>query len=238
MDNPTIPTNPASLNPETLALLRLLQLASPALPVGAYSYSEGLESLVEQKKLDNLQTLCSWLERELCYGAIRLETALLLRAYHTTQDKDWATLSRWNAWLSATRETQELREQSWQMGSALLRLLVGLESQFSPIVAAVGRPCNFAIAFGLAAATWNIPPQETVAAYLHSWASNLMNAGVKLIPLGQTAGQQGLSELYPVILQATETILQLEDEDLESCGWGLALASISHETQYSRLFRS
>ncbi|MDB9312539.1 urease accessory protein UreF [Spirulina sp. CS-785/01] len=238
MDNPTIPTNSASLNPETLSLLRLLQLASPALPVGAYSYSEGLESLVEQKKLDNLHSLCSWLEQELRYGAIRLETAILLRAYHSTKAADGAALSRWNAWLSATRETQELREQSWQMGGALLRLLVGLDSQFTPLTEAVGSPCNFAILFGLAAATWDISPKETIAAYLHSWASNLINGGVKLIPLGQTAGQQGLTQLYPIILQVTEEILQLEDEDLASCGWGLALASISHETQYSRLFRS
>lgn len=223
-------------------LLSLLQLASPALPVGAYSYSEGLESLIEQKKIDNFDDLCIWLQQELKFGSIRIETAVMVRAYRLSTgqnlDQDFTQLGFWNQWLSAARETQELREQSWQMGASLVRLLVQLDPDFSPGVEAVGKPCNYAIAYGLAAAQWQLPEQDTILAYLHSWSSNLINAGVKLIPLGQTQGQQGLMTLYPLIKQVSQEILRLEDDQLESCGWGLTLASMSHETQYSRLFRS
>ena len=106
------------------------------------------------------------------------------------------------------------------------------------LAVAVGKPCNYAIAFGIAAACWQIPLFEATLGYLHSWASNLITAGVKLIPLGQTVGQQLLLNLHPHLGSAAEEILILEDDALCSCGWGRALASMAHETQYTRLFRS
>ncbi|PSB06716.1 urease accessory protein UreF, partial [filamentous cyanobacterium CCP2] len=105
------------------SLLHLLQLVSPALPVGAYSYSEGLETLVQANKITNLSTLEDWLAQELRYGAIRLEAAVLLRIYDAAHSNQLDRLSYWNQWLSAFRETEELREQSWQMGRSLVRLL-------------------------------------------------------------------------------------------------------------------
>ncbi|MGK7872534.1 MAG: urease accessory protein UreF [Xenococcaceae cyanobacterium] len=218
--------------------LYLLQLASPALPVGAYSYSEGLETLVDNGVIDNNEKLWYWLEQELRYGAIRLEVAVMLRAYQIVCSGDLEALGAWNAWLSAAKETEELRQQSWQMGQSLLRLLVNLQPQLQSIGSVVGSPCNYAVAFGIAAAHWQIDSSAAVMGYLHSWASNLIGAGVKLIPLGQTAGQQLLFSLRDFLIQVTEEVLELEDEDLSSCGWGLALASMAHETQYSRLFRS
>lgn len=217
-------------------LLRLLQLASPTLPVGAYSYSEGLEALVAQKKIDNSEKLCYWIEQELDYGAIRIETAVMLRGYTCFQHGDVAGLNAWNAWLSAARETEELRQQSWQMGRSLFRLLSELQPELQSLQ--VDSPCHYAIAFGIAAAVWNIDKRSAISGYLSSWASNLINGGVKLIPLGQTTGQQILFSLHPLLTKATETILTLQDEDLESCNFGLTLASMSHETLYSRLFRS
>ena len=104
-------------------LLYLLQLVSPALPVGAYSYSEGLETLVENNIIDDSQSLQHWLTQELRYGAIRLESAVMLRAYHAVEEQDLSALSYWNHWLSAARETEELRAQSQQMGGSLMRLL-------------------------------------------------------------------------------------------------------------------
>lgn len=219
-------------------LLYLLQLASPALPVGAYSYSEGLETLVDAGTISTEQSLQHWLEQELTYGAIRLETAVMIRAYHAVQTEDIAALIYWNQWLSAARETEELRLSSWQMGRSLVKLLLALQPQVSPLVEAL-EPCNYAIAFGMAAATWNIKPLSSVVlAYLHSWTTNLVTAGVKLIPLGQTAGQRVMLNLFVNLDAASTEIITLEDDHLASCGWGLALASMAHETQYTRLFRS
>jgi urease accessory protein len=227
------------------ALLCLLQLASPALPVGAYSYSEGLETLVDIGTIENEQSLKHWLEQELHYGAIRLEAAVMVRAYLSAQQSDTETLGYWNKWLSAARETEELRQQSWQMGQSLMRLLLKMRHHqtrnfpsLQTLANAAGDPCNFAIAFGIAAAHWEIEAPSALLGYLHSWATNLITAGVKLIPLGQTAGQQLLLELHVNLHSATQEILALEDDDLNSCGWGLALASMAHESQYTRLFRS
>ncbi len=220
------------------ALLCLLQLVSSTLPVGAYSYSEGLETLVEAGTIDNAQSLQHWLEQELCYGAIRLEAAVMVRAYNATQVSDLEALSYWNNWLSAARETEELRASSWQMGRSLIRLLIQLQPHLVQNFNAVGLPCNYAIAFGLAAAYWQIDLTAAILGYLHSWATNLITAGVKLVPLGQTAGQQLLLELHANFNSTAKDILALEDDDLSSCGWGLSLASMAHETQYTRLFRS
>ncbi|MEH2160708.1 MAG: urease accessory protein UreF [Nostoc sp.] len=219
-------------------LLSILQLASPALPVGAYSYSEGLEMLVENGTIANHTHLKNWLKAELLYGAIRLEAAVMVRSQQSAKMNDLESLCRWNLWLSAARETEELRASSWQMGRSLIQLLGKLEPQIRPIANAVGNPCNYAIAFGIAVAHWQISIQAALLGYLHSWASNLITAGVKLIPLGQTAGQQLLLDLQPLFSVAALEILALEDDELACCSWGLSLASMQHETQYTRLFRS
>lgn len=219
-------------------LLYLLQLTSSALPVGAYSYSEGLESLVDQESLQTAPELTHWLVQELGYGAIRLETAVMIRAYQAVENQDFDALATWNHWLSAAKETEELRQQSWQMGNSLVRLLKTLQPQSQAGKIIEGRGCNFAIAFGLAAAEWHIDREAAALGYLYSWATNLISAGVRLIPLGQTQGQKILLTLHDPIQQAVPETLALSDDDLSSCGWGLALASMTHETQYSRLFRS
>lgn len=218
--------------------LSILQLASPSLPVGAYSYSEGLEMLVENSAIANQATLSHWLESQLRYGAIRVDAAVMLRAIQSVKMGDFEALSRWNLWLSAARETEELRISNWQMGRSLVQLLGKLDTQITPLVNTVGNPCNYAIAFGLASAHWEINIQAALLGYLHSWASNLITAGVKLIPLGQTAGQEILLDLQELFSTAAMEILALSDDDLACCSWGLSLASMQHETQYTRLFRS
>jgi len=225
-------------------LLCLLQLAFA--PVGAYSYSEGIESLVETGAIDSEITLRNWLENSLQFGAVRVEAAV--------QRGDLTALSYWNGWATAAKETEELRLQSWQMGRTLVRLLLDLreaklsrrESPVSSVLTTIvkdlvelgGTPCNFAIGFGIAAASWQIEEEAAVLGYLYSWAANLASAGVKLIPLGQTAGQQLLLDLRSQISCTVREVLELEDDDLGSCSWGLGLASMAHETQYTRLFRS
>jgi urease accessory protein len=225
-------------------LLCLLQLAFA--PVGAYSYSEGIESLVETGTIDNEVSLRNWLQDSLQFGAVRVEAAVAVRALRATITGDLQALSYWNAWATAAKETEELRSQSWQMGRTLIKLLLDLRSPtpdrstkiVQELVASDGNQCNFAIGFGIAAAYWQIEEEAAVLGYLYSWATNLASAGVKLIPLGQTSGQQLLLDLHSQISCTAQEVLKLEDDDLGSCSWGLALASMAHETQYTRLFRS
>ena len=223
--------------PDPITLMRLLQLASSALPVGAYSYSEGLEYLVESGKINNSDRLQHWLTKELRHGSIRMEAAILVRAYEAIASQDIDTLWHWNDWLSAARETEELRHQSWQMGQSLVRLMQNLQPSLD-LSLARDKNYNFAIAFAIAAERWQIDLETTAIGYLYSWVSNLVGAGVKLIPLGQTAGQQMLLDLQPHIADIAREVMHLADDELEACTWGLSLASMAHEIQYARLFRS
>ncbi|MDJ0555434.1 MAG: urease accessory protein UreF [Microcoleaceae cyanobacterium MO_207.B10] len=229
-------------------LLSLLQLASSTLPVGAYSYSEGLELLVARGKIYDIKTLKIWLENCLKFGSIRLETALMIRAYWATKSANLQGLNNWNYWLTATRETEELRLQSLQMGRTLMRLFININVEPNlqvPLVSWLQEKlktdadfCNFAIAFGIIASHWQIEPEAAILGYLYSWMTNLVNAGVKLIPLGQTVGQKLLLEMQDQIVFTSQEVIKLKDDELNSCSWGLSLASMAHETQYTRLFRS
>ncbi len=225
--------------------LWLLQLVNSALPVGAYSYSEGLETLIDNGVISSEIGLQGWLVAELRYGAIRLEAAVIVRVYTSVQNQDFKALSDWNLWLSALRETEELRNSSWQMGRSLMQLLLKLQPDIQFIFNHVDGDCNYAVAFGIALAQLSagiafaeINLQAGLLGYLHSWASNLITAGVKLIPLGQTAGQKLLFGLQPLFSSAVKEIIKLEDDDLSCCSWGLSLASMQHEVLYTRLFRS
>lgn len=226
----------------TQSLLRLLQLVSPALPVGAFSYSEGLETLVQSEKITGAETLQQWLVQELQFGSIRVEAAVLSQIYDCTDSQNLQQnlqqLKDWNQWLSAFRETEELREQSWQMGRSLVRLLIDLNPELQSVFAGIKEPCNFATAFAVAAAHWQIDRFSTVLGYLQSWSANLVNAGVRLIPLGQTQGQRLLLNLYPILEATAKAAIDLQADSLYCCSWGLTIASMNHETLYSRLFRS
>lgn len=238
------------INPDSLQLLRLLQLTSPALPVGAYSYSEGIEYLCNVGTIQTESDLCNWLKRELSFGFITTEAAIALRAYQAIMTSDISTLIYWNNWLSATRETEEVRLASWQMGQSLMKLWDRLpDSQSSTNLAlcevlpkakdnSEGQGCNYAIAFGIVAASLAIDPSNTVAGYIYGWLSNLVSAAVRVVPFGQTTGQQIIFGLSTDILQSSQSALQRLDNELEWCGWGVSLACANHETQYSRLFRS
>lgn len=225
-------------NSDRQQLLRLLQLSSPLLPVGGYSYSEGLEQLIDRGIINDRQTLQAWIEHELQTGAIQIETAMVDRAYLAGIADDLERVGYWNQWLSAARETEELRLQSWQMGGSLVKLALELTPEISDSISAIGNPCNYAIAFGIVAQSWQIDRDATILAYVHTWMANQLGVGIKSIPLGQTAGQQILWQLQPNIDALARTIPTLADRDLYTCSWGLSLASMQHETLYSRLFRS
>lgn len=222
--------------------LALLQLASPALPIGAFSYSEAIESLVETGRVRSAADLTDWLRQELRVGFIGLEAAAMMKAWGAIKRGDDCELCAWNDWISALRETEELRLQSWQMGRSLLTLAQNLEPSLVQSGIEKLEPLNYAIALAAVAVHWQLSPADTLLVYLQSWASNLVSAGVRAIPIGQTQGQQILVNLRADLTQAVDRCQQMakseDDQDWFACGWGLSIASMTHEAQYSRLFRS
>lgn len=221
-------------------LLSLLQLASPALPVGAYSYSEGIETLSQNRIITTSDDLLGWLSAELTHGGILVEAAVMQWSYQAIAHREFDRLRYWNQWLSAFRETAEMRSQSWQMGRSLLRLFSNLEPAIAEQFPASlhGESCNFAIAYSLVAHGWKIPVEDAGIAYLHSWAANLISAAVRSVPLGQTEGQRLLKDLKDPIQSAHAAVQAMKEDDSMAWGWGVSLASMRHETLYSRLFRS
>ncbi|MFO1352533.1 MAG: urease accessory protein UreF [Gammaproteobacteria bacterium] len=219
------------------ALLRLLQLASPLLPVGAYAYSQGLEYAVHQGWVRDEASVRDWIAGLLRHALARVDVPVLARLYRAWMDGDAVGVRGWNDWLYATRETRELRLENRQLGMALARLLADLGLTEAEPWQTDPRAC-FATPFALAAARWAIRLADAAAAYAWAWCENQTAAAIKLIPLGQTAGQRILSAVQPVIVAAVGRGLGLADDDLGCATPALALASTLHETQYSRLFRS
>jgi urease accessory protein len=215
-----------SMSTERLA--RLLQLASPLLPVGAYSYSQGLELAVESGTVTDAASAERWIGDVLEHAVARMEAPLVFRMV-----EDPASLEACNALLVASRETAELRAETLQMGFSLAKLLVELGEGEVPLA----EP-SFQAAFAYAAFRWRIAPADALAAYLWSWLENQVMAAVKAVPLGQTDGQRMLLRLADRIGALVEEAGSLAAEDRVNFAPGLALASARHETQYSRLFRS
>lgn len=219
------------------SLLHLMRLVSPALPVGAYVYSQGLESAVEKSWVNDIASAEHWLSGTLSNAVARLDAPVFLRLCLSWQQDNIAAVNHWNQFLQAARETSELLLEDTQMGTALSRLLIDLGIEQASDVS-LEQPLSFATAFALAAHYWNISDALALQGLLWSWLENQVAAAIKLIPLGQTQGQHLLVKLTPAIQNAISVAQSLEDDNL---GWSLprlTMASIHHETQYSRLFRS
>ena len=226
----------------SLALVRLLQLASPSLPVGAYTYSQGLEWAVEAGQVEDEAGTARWIGEQLEWNLAGFEAPLLAAVMRAWGAADEATLVRLNADLLASRETAEMRAETVQMGYSLRCLLRDLPA-FADIEAAVARlerldEPSFPVVWGAAAAAWRVRPAEAVPAYLWAWLENQVMAAVKCVPLGQSAGQRLLSALGGRLPALAADALELPEAAWSNFAPGLAIASSRHETQYSRLFRS
>jgi urease accessory protein len=217
--------------------VRLLQLASPALPVGAYSYSQGLEAAAEAGLIHDAATAARWVGDVLALSVLGMEAPILLRLVAAWETNDDGAVRRWNDELIASRETAELRAETLQMGYSLRRLLCELGVEGAPRLEGF-EELAYPAAFAFAVHAWRIDAREALAAYLFSWIENQVLAAVKIVPLGQTEGQRMLLELAQRIAPAVESAAALGDEDLSNLAPGLALLSARHETQYSRIFRS
>ena len=216
--------------------VRLLQLASPSLPVGAYSYSQGLESAVEAGVVRDAESAAHWIGNVLDLSVASMEAPLLVRLMSAWQRGDRADASRWNDEAIASRETAELRAETVQMGYSLRKLLGDLGVSTGPLDAI--EEVAYPTAFAFAVAAWNLSARDAVATFMFAWIENQVLAAVKCVPLGQTDGQRLMLRLGERIAPLAERALALGDEDLANFAPGLALLSARHETQYSRLFRS
>ncbi len=220
-----------------LSLLRLLQLVSPGLPIGMYSYSQGLERAVEDGWISSSEQATDWLHGLLQNSLGLIDAPILARLYDAWSENDTAAVVQWSQTLIACRETAELRAEDRQTGQALARLLVNLE--LLEAEAWLKHPdATLANLFALAAQRWLICKTDAVTGYLWGWLENQVLCAVKLVPLGQVAGQQLLKNLADELPTLVERALNLNDAEIGGSCFGLALASSRHEIQYSRLFRS
>ena len=216
---------------------RLLQLASPSLPVGAYSYSQGLEAAVDAGVVRDAAGAARWIGEVLDFSVSSMEAPLLVRLISAWERGDAEAVARWNDEAIAARETAELRAETLQMGYSLRTLLGSLAVDDAKALDAFDE-LAYPTAFAFATAAWNIDAREALAAYLFAWIENQVLASLKCVPLGQTDGQRVLLELAQRIPAVVQAAASLADDDLASLAPGLALLSARHETQYSRIFRS
>lgn len=226
---------PATNIAADLWLVRLLHLASPTLPVGAFSYSQGLEAAVEAGIVRDAGTACAWIADMLALSMCALEAPVLVRLHAAWDARDIGAVGRWNDLLLASRETAELRAETVQMGYSLARLVpaLGLGDELEQF----DEPA-YPTAFAYASARWGIALDAAVLAYIWSWLENQVLGALKALPLGQTAAQRMLIELGARLPDRVRSVIATADAELTNFTPGLALLSSRHETQYSRLFRS
>ena len=237
----------ATITTTDAALLRLLQLVSPALPVGAFSYSEGLEVQQQYGALASRAAVQHWLEAELARGAVAIETAALaeltalIEQLRSGVAAAAAALLELDGWLLAQREAAEVRAQQRQMGQSLLQLLAELEGPLlsGPSAAAIDlRALSWPAAFAWAGVCARLASPQLEQAYLYGWTANQISAAVRLVPLGPTDAQRLQWQLAPLLSARGEALAAADPTTLWSAGVGAGLAQLQHAELYSRLFRS
>lgn len=225
----------ATVTSTSPALIGLLYLVSPALPIGAFAYSGGLAAAIDLGWVTDAPSLHIWMQGVLSSGLGRLELPALQRLHAAAAAADAERFVRWNDTVLAARETAELVNEELHLGKNLWRLL--RDQNLLPAMPLPREP-GYTAMFALAASMLDIPTAETMQGFAWSWAENQTAVACKTIPLGQTAGQRILLTLMPQIAAAVALAAELSDDDIGGSLPGLVLASCLHETQYSRLFRS
>ena len=221
--------------------LEFLQLISPSLPVGAFSYSEGLEWLVQNQKVYDETTLFNWIESELSRGQITIEASSIAHIMrdleHWNDHKDGQhklIIEEWNSWLGSLRDSPDVRSQQIQMGESLLQLLIDLDHPLP------GNEKKFIwpIAWAWAGVCWDIPQIDLVEGFLYSWVANQLSAALRLLSLGPTKAQQLQMKSLRLIKSQASSLLQQNPKEIWVGDVGAIMAQQSHIELYSRLFRS
>ena len=226
-----------------LALLRLQSWLSPVFPIGSYSYSHGLEWAVEAGHIHDRKSLVDWLEADLRYGSGRNEAIFFSEAWRRTIGDDRAKLFETAELAAAFRSTAELALESSQQAASCIATLrhvwpdCDLDWLSGALCGNRVQP-TLAVVLGARSASQGIPVGLALSAFLQSYVANLVTAGVRLLPLGQTDGQLAIAELEEAVLATTAEAERATIDDLGSAGFMVDLASMAHETQYTRLFRS
>jgi urease accessory protein len=226
-----------------LALVRLQSWLSPAFPTGSYSYSHGLEWAVEAGHIHDRKSLVDWLEADLCYGSGRNEAIFFSEAWRSATDNDRAKLFEIAELAAAFRGTSEFALESSQQAAACLATLRQVWpdrvlDRLSEMLCERNVQPALAVVLGVRLARQHIPVSLALPAFLQSYIANLVAAGVRLIPLGQTDGQLAIAELEDAVLAVSVHAQKATIDDLGSAAFMVDLASMAHETQYTRLFRS
>ena len=215
--------------------LRLWQLISPTLPIGSFAYSQGLEYAVESGWVDSEEKTAEWIKGQIRNTLSTLDIPVMRRLYDAWQSEDKDKVLYWNQWLLAARESKELYDEDVQLGQSLNRVLKGLDIKL-PFDDDI--EWTYAAMFSYASVKWEIPFTDSATGLLWAWSENQVAAAVKLVPLGQTSGQNILAEVLEEIPAAIEATKNFSDDEIGVLAPGLGIASALHETQYSRLFRS
>ena len=228
---------PTTTEPGDAALLQLIWLASPALPVGGFSYSEGLEGAVDAGLVTHEAAAADWLADQLHLALSRSDLAVLAQAITAWRDDDIGHVQALNTWILRTRETSEMHLQTEEMGRSLVEWLKSVRPELAARAAPLGH-LTYPVAWALAASASTAPARSIVLAFAFGWAENMMQAAIKSVPLGQSAGQRILARLAREIPIIADTALATTQDDLQAFSPMLAILSSRHEHQYSRLFRS
>lgn len=224
-----------------LAQLRLFQIISPSLPIGGFTYSQGMEWAVECGWLTSAADTEQWLHSVLQDSLVHLELPIIKRLYEAVADQSAEQFEHWSHYLLASRETSELRAEECQRARAFNELLGKLPEWNGNEVLHQHKDAMLktqSAGFALAGYQCSIPLADLLSGFAWAWLENSVNAAIKLVPLGQTAGQSLMYTLAADIPSAIDAALELEDEELGASTAALAIASSLHETQYCRLFRS
>jgi urease accessory protein len=224
-------------DPKLNSLLSALHLASPALPVGGFAYSQGLEQAIEDRWVTDKEQAYAWIRDGLLLNLARQELPWWLHCYEAASQQQWDVLIDGNQQLSAMRETAELRLESVQMGYSMARLFAQWPLA-QVLVDLKGVTWSYPAAYASLAACTGVEKETALTAYLWSWVENQVLAAMKIVPLGQVEGQELLHRLKEDIPAACLVAQSILITEAGSAAFGLALTSTRHETQYSRLFRS